>query len=359
MDPKIIAFHLPQYHSFPENDKWWGTGFTEWHNVKKARPLFENHYQPRIPNKYNYYCMLDVDTIKWQCEISQLYGIDGFCYYHYWFDGKLLMEKPLEILLTNTTIDQKYCLCWANEPWTRSWDGKNGVVLINQNYGGTDEWEEHFKYLIPYFMDSRYIRVDGKPVLIIYRANSIPRFSQMVLYWKKRSHEIGLEGLYVIEENNYYQKTSVSEFTDAALDFEPMYTLRFGRGFKEKLAQRIRSEFLDYKYHTKVRFYSYDSIWNSIINRKTKESGKDYIQSGFVDWDNTPRRGNDGIVFTGGNPKKFENYITKLLENTKKRNQKLLFINAWNEWAEGAYLEPDEERKYDYLNALKQAKKNF
>ena len=354
---KIIAFHLPQFHSFPENDIWWGKDFTEWNNVKKARSLFKNHKQPRIPQNKNYYSMLDIGTLKKQAELSGKYGIDGFCYYHYWFNGKLLMEKPLELLLQNPDIEQKFCLCWANEPWTRSWDGKNGEILIEQKYGGKKEWELHFQYLLPFFRDSRYIKVGLAPMLVLYRTNNIPVLGEMLSYWQKRSKEYGFEGLYIIEENNYYQKQAISDISDAELDFEPMYTLQYGRNIFQKIIWRLKSECMDIKYRTSVRFYSYDSTWKLILKRKKTKRKKAYIRSAFVDWDNTPRRKGKGIVFYGGNPLKFENYFAELIRRTKEEGQQFLFINAWNEWAEGAYLEPDEGNGYAYLEAVWQARK--
>lgn len=354
----IIAFHLPQFHTFPENDQWWGEGFTEWVNVKRARPLFENHRQPRVPWKQYYYNMLDLDTLRRQAELSQKYGIGGFCYYHYWFDGKLLMEKPVELLLNNKDIKQKFCFCWANEPWTRSWDGKNGSVLVNQRYGRQDDWEKHLQYLIPFFMDKRYIRMDGMPVFVIYRTNNIPCFPEMVQYWKRRCRELGLKGLYLIEERNYYQDRPAATCSDAVLDFEPMYTLQYDRNILEKFTQRIKSNYKNLRFHNGLRFYDYDSIWKHIIKRRRDEVVHDWIPGAFVDWDNTPRRGDEGIVFLNGCPDKFCNYLGQLLNKAKGTKRGLVFINAWNEWAEGAYLEPDQRWDDQYLKAVMRAKQN-
>ena len=356
---KLIAFHLPQFHSFPENDEWWGEGFTEWDNVKKAVSLFKGHVQPKIPKDQQYYSMLDVNILKKQTELSQVYGIDGFCYYHYWFNGKLLMERPLELLLQHEEIGQDFCLCWANEPWTRSWDGKSGTVLIAQDYGKQDDWERHFQYLLSFFQDPRYIKVEGSPVLLIYRTNNIPVLDEMLTYWKIRCRECGFEGMYIIEEKNYYQRKAASRISDAVMDFEPMFTLKYGRNIFQKIVWRLYSEWLDRKYHTSVRFYSYDLIWKLIIKRKQAKGKNKCIRSAFVDWDNTPRRKGKGIVFRGGSPEKFEKYLTELVRISCLENQKFLFINAWNEWAEGAYLEPDESNGCAYLEAVAHARKKI
>ena len=164
---KIIAFYLPQFHSFPENDEWWGKGFTEWTNVKRAKPSFKGHYQPRIPLNKNYYNLTDVNALKWQADIAKKYGVYGFCYYHYWFDGHMLMEKPMEIMLQNKEVDLPFCICWANENWTKAWAQHSRKVLIAQTYGDKKDWEKHFYYLLPFFKDKRYIYKDGMPIFVI------------------------------------------------------------------------------------------------------------------------------------------------------------------------------------------------
>ena len=162
---KIIAFYLPQYHEIPENNKWWGKGFTEWVNVKKAHPLFEGHYQPRVPLNKNYYNLLDEEVQKWQVSLAKKYGIYGFCFYHYWFDGHLLLEKPVEQWLKNRDLDLPFCICWANENWTQAWVSKESTVLIAQKYGDKEMWRRHFEYLLPYFKDTRYIKENGRPLM--------------------------------------------------------------------------------------------------------------------------------------------------------------------------------------------------
>ena len=355
---KFIAFHLPQFHTFPENDEWWGKGFTEWVNVKGAKKMFEDHNQPREPLNDNYYNMLSLDTLREQAELSVKYGIDGFCYYHYWFNGKKLMEKPVELLLSVKEINQQYCFCWANEPWTRSWDGKNGCVLIDQNYGEEKEWEEHFQYLLPFFSDDRYIKVDNKPVFVIYRANSIRNYEQMICYLKERAKGSGFDGLYIIEEKNYYQNKKESKVSDAIIHFEPMNTLQNGRSLFEKIEQRLESEFFNLKNHNSIRYYNYDKVWYRLL-KEYKKCDKNTIPGAFVDWDNTPRRKDNGMVFLKGNPKKFGKFLEHLVFEAEKKNSEFVFINAWNEWAEGTYLEPDKKYGFEYLEEIKRIKAEF
>ena len=187
---KIIPFYLPQFHTIPENDEWWGEGFTEWTNVKKAKPLFEGHDQPRIPLNNNYYNLMDDNVKIWQAKLAKEYGIFGFCYYHYWFKGgRQLLEKPAEQMLKNKEIDIPFCFCWANENWSKNWDGGNREVIMEQDYGSQEDWEKHFRYFVRFFRDERYITVHGKPLLIIYKPEQITDLQQMVVYFRKRAKE--------------------------------------------------------------------------------------------------------------------------------------------------------------------------
>ena len=211
---KLIAFHLPQFHTIPENDEWWGQGFTDWVNVKNAKALYKFHNQPRVPLNNFYYDLSDVEVLRWQSELAKKYGIYGFCYYHYWFGGKLLLQKPLENLLKEKSIDFPFCLCWANETWCRTWDGRSRDVLIRQEYGGEKEWKEHFKYLKDFFQDSRYIRIHNKPVIVIYRSGDCKCYNEMIACWRELCPEYGIDDLYVIDERNGF-KQSNNEQTDA------------------------------------------------------------------------------------------------------------------------------------------------
>lgn len=348
---KIIAFHLPQYHRIPENDAWWGEGFTEWTNVKKATPLFTGHCQPKKPLHHFYYDMTDPGTRAWQADLAQKYGIYGFCYYHYWFGGKLLLQKPLEALLQEKDIKLPFCLCWANEPWARTWDGKEKQILIAQKYGNEAEWLDHFFYLEPFLKDSRYIRIDNKPVIVIYRSSSIKCYDEMIQCWREEGRKRGIGELYIIDEYNSFQNHYESKSSDAVLYFEPTYTIQYGRSIREKAAQRIRGQLKAIRYQNSIHYYNYDRLWENILRRKEIESKKTYLGA-FVNWDNTPRKGKKGVVIEGGSPEKFYRYMQKQIENAKQTESEYIFLNAWNEWAEGTYLEPDEDHSYQYLEAI-------
>ena len=192
---KIIAFYLPQFHNIPENDEWWGDGFTEWVNVKKAKPMYEGHKQPREPLNDNYYDLLDDDVKIWQAKIAKEHGVYGFCYYHYWFNGKMLLEKPMEQMLANPKVDIPFCICWANEPWTKAWVNEEKKVLIPQFYGEKAEWKDHFDYLLPFLKDDRYIKKDGKPLFVMYRPNVMDCVKKMMEYWNELAQEAGLPGI--------------------------------------------------------------------------------------------------------------------------------------------------------------------
>lgn len=375
---KIIAFYLPQFHDIPENDEWWGKGFTEWVNVRKAKPLFDGHNQPRVPLNNNYYNLLDDDIKIWQSKIAKEHGIYGFCYYHYWFNGKLLLEKPMEQMLKNKAIDMPFCICWANEPWTKAWVNEK-EVLIPQFYGGPNEWKEHFEYLYPFFSDNRYITIEGKPLMIIYRAEVITKLNDMLDYWNELAREKGLSGLtYAYQEPTFDLMTDKDDSRfDYNIEYQPGYAwidmttqsrLKSSALWAELRALKRKA----YNYFEKKKGFDlhrylqpkkkrggpiiadYDDVWKFVLKR-TPENEK-CIPGAFVDWDNTPRRQKNGRVFVGATPEKFEKYITKQIERARNIYKKdFMFIFAWNEWAEGGYLEPDKKNGYRYLEAIKRA----
>lgn len=342
---KVIAWHLPQFHEIEENNTWWGKGFTEWVNVRKAKPLFPNHNQPRVPLNRNYYNLLDKNTLEWQAELAKKHGVYGFCFYQYWFNGKKLLEKPIENLLKWKDIDLKFCLSWANEPWTRAWDGGDKEVLMPQNYGDESEWAYHFDYLKPYFIDDRYIKVENKPVYLIYRSNNIPDFERMISFWDIRAKECGFNGLHIVETLNVFQKERVSHLSSASVIMEPMYSIGWEKPFKDKL----RNFVLRKTRISDLSFYNYRRLWNQILRRPVLN---DIYQSAFVDWDNSARKKNATII-TGVSPKLFAEYFSKLAK--RNSNNDFLFINAWNEWAEGTYLEPDIKNGFNYLQSVEKA----
>lgn len=373
---KTIAFYLPQFHSIPENDRAHGEGFTEWTNTKKARPLYDGHYQPRIPLNGEYYNLLDDGVMENQSKLAKSYGIDAFCYYHYWFkDGKKLLEKPIESMLKNPKIDMPFCLCWANENWTKRWDGGNNEIIMEQDYGEINDWEKHFQYLLNFFKDSRYIAINGKPVFIIYKPELIPNFKKLVSYLRKRIKESGFPDIYILcQFPKYYLDGEKRNILDGFIEFEPTYTQNYeaelSKSLLKKKCKRILFMLNMKKFISKIQdknlqkaiqvpkkldIRDYDRDWKLLLERPMRD--KKMIAGAFVDWDNTARNIN-GLCYKGSSPEKFKKYLSLLIKKVKSEYKlNIIFINAWNEWAEGAYLEPDEKYGYEYLEALKEALK--
>ncbi len=369
--PKIIAFYFPQFHEIPENNEWWGKGFTDWELVKKAKPLYDGHYQPRIPIDENYYNPCEKQTLKSQAELAKKYGIEGFMFYHYWFDGKLYLEKPMEVFLSNTDIDISFCVTWANESWTRSWIGKPEIVLQKQSHS-IDKviWENHFNYLLPFFKDTRAIRIEDKPVFIIYQPFLINDSKSMLDYWNELAIKSGLKGLYFIAVKNHnYQSSEFLDYYDAIMKFQP----REAYSSKEFNEYNISARFqflrrLPLKaqlYLTKLnqrlsKHKVFDSkvLWDIIIKnsfKNTFENNKLKIfESAFFEWDNTPRYKNKAKIFTGlSNDEKKEN-LKKLMVQAINNDSPYVFFNAWNEWSESAYLEPDKKFGFKNLEIIKE-----
>lgn len=370
---KVIAFYLPQYHTIPENDTSYGKGFTEWTNVKKANPLFENHNQPRIPEKNNYYNLLDINVMIKQAELAKKYGIYGFCYYHYWFkNGKKLLEKPLEAMLKDKRVDIPFMLCWANENWTRKWDGGNNEIIVEQNYGDYDDLKKHIDYLCEFFRDERYIKMDGKPVFIIYKPEIIPNIRKVVGLIRKRVKENGFNGIVIMSQYpDYFFACKKSDLLDYHIQFEPKfiqdYEVEKLNLKRRKVKHFMLSHNMNYLYQILLQKYQkekkkelvhrdYDNDWQEIINYPVND--KRTVAGAFVDWDNTPRN-KMGLVYDNATPEKFCYFFKQLVTKVDKEYAlDYIFINAWNEWAEGAYLEPDEKNHYKYLEAVKRVVNN-
>lgn len=361
MNPKIIAFHLPQFHRIPENDLWWGEGFTEWTNVKKARPLFRSHYQPRIPKDSRYYDLMNPEIQDWQAELAGQHGIYGFCYYHYWFNGKQLLQRPVEQLLERGKPDFPFCLAWANEPWTRAWDGGDKHILMPQTYGDTDEWRQHIRYLIKAFQDPRYIRVRGKPMLLIYRSSTIRVLRPMLETWQEELQQANLPGIHLVSMATAFDPDPRVHLFDAFADFEPMLTLR-NLPSKVKNPERWYAKLarlgwaLTGRAGKPPRTFDYVSIWRVIMDRRITAN---HYPGAFADWDNSPRRGlNSSLLLRNFDRKTFAAGINIQLRKARDAEAEFLFFNAWNEWAEGTYLEPDEQRGLFFLQTIKEALTN-
>ena len=355
---KVVAFYLPQFHAIPENDQWWGKGFTDWNNVRKARPLFKGHKQPQKPLNDYYYDLSDPDAIRWQARIAQEYGVYGFCFYHYWFGGKLLLEKPAELLLSHTDISLPFCFSWANEPWARTWDGKNHHILIQQEYGTEKDWISHFNYLLPFFKDPRYMKEDGRPMMLLYKTQSIPCAQQMMDCWERLSIEAGFKGMHFVEtlRTRGYDPRPLP--FRAHVEFEParaqchqsLLKLNYER-VRRRAIKGINSLFKCSIPHNRPD--SFSAIAALSIE---KRSLKGTYGGAFMGWDNTPRKGLAGNVITPPTKEEFKNYLLAKMKITKEEYEnEYIFINAWNEWAEGTFLEPSEEMKYQYLEAIKES----
>lgn len=361
---KVIAFYLPQFHEFQENNKWWGKGFTEWTTVKNAKPLFEGHNQPRVPLNKNYYNLLDDEVAEWQASLAKQYGIYGFCYYHYWFDGKMLMEKPMEKMLNNKNITLPFCICWANENWTRTWADKSKEILISQTYGNKEDWVNHYNYFSQFFLDNRYIKVEGKPILVIYRPEIIGPLREMLELWNEMAKKDGFPGIcFMYQFKNYnHQKDKDGDLFDFGIEYQPVFSRwEYKKSFSFIIQFMVNniSDLLKIKSNRRnVICMDYDKEWKRVLKNKPRD--EKMIPGAFTDWDNTPRHKNKGFIYLNANPRKFELYFTEQLKRTEKIYKKdMIFIFAWNEWGEGGYLEPDECYKYGYLEAVKNALEKY
>jgi len=353
---RILALYLPQYHSFPENDEWWGEGYTEWTAVKRAKALFPNHLQPRIPVDNRYYDLVKngEETLRWQAELAKKYGIYGFSIYQYWFCGKQLMERPMEILLEHPDIDLKYCICWANETWTRTWYGLEQEILQKQEYGTEADWEKHFNYCLRFFKDPRYIKVNNKPLLQIYRTFDIDRLPEMKAYFQKRAKEEGFDGIFLVSGKTAAMQESRKEIVDGFYTFEPGYSLKHSlsgiRKFKYNFSVAIRSLINRvFKRELLERRIPIDWIFDAICKRDYQENEYPGI---IARWDNTPRRSYKGLLYSGASPQKFQKTLEVLKNKVSGRENDFVFLNAWNEWGEGAMLEPEMAEGYSYLEAV-------
>lgn len=358
MKPRVIALYLPQFHAIPENDEWWGKGFTDWVNVMKAIPLFDGHQQPRIPLDGNYYDLSQTDAIRWQAQLAKKYNVYGFCFYHYWFNGKLLLEKPAELLLASKKIDTHYCFSWANEPWARTWDGKGHKVLMPQAYGTETDWERHFQYLLPFFLDERYIKEANCPMFIIYKSSSIPCAAEMMECWNTLAKEAGFEGIHFVETLRDGSCDMRPLPFKARMEFEPIRT-NMQQGPIRLNYKRIRRRLIkawNNIFHCQIPLnkpFRFADVARRSVELQSPEGTYGGI---FVGWDNTPRRGLAGTIVLPPTKAEFKAYLSaKLAQTQDTYHTDYLFINAWNEWAEGTVLEPDEAHRYEYLEAIKEA----
>lgn len=347
-DIKVIAFHLPQFHAFKENNEWWGNGFTEWTNTMKAKPLYEGHYQPREPHKdIGYYDLSNKEAIKKQVELANQHGIYGFCYYYYWFSGKRLMEKPLDLLIANKDIKTNFCLCWANESWTRTWDGQEKDILIEQKYLDEDPYN-FINDIKKYVNDERYIRINNKPVIVVYNPASIPNVRRVLSLWKETSIKIGIGEISIWICKSFgtsIKALNLDDLVDKEIEFPP-----HNMGYPE-ITKNVPN--------TTGNIFNYSSLVDLILEwRKVQEENEKLIRTVMLCWDNTPRRMTGYSSFTDFDLKKYYQWLKFNVDEVKTQKtlkEKFIFINAWNEWAEGTYLEPDKKYGYANLNTTSEA----
>jgi hypothetical protein len=334
--PRLIAFYLPQYHPIPENDEWWGTGFTEWTNTAKAVPLYKGHYQPHVPADLGFYDLRVPETRQAQADMARAYGIEAFCYYHYWFGSKQLLERPFKEVLDSGEPDFPFCVCWANQNWTGIWHGCPGKILIEQTYPGEHDYKAHFEYLLKAFSDRRYVTVNDKPIFLVYRPQELPNTKRVTDFWREMAVKAGLKGLYFVGVSENPSWVPQDDGFDAST------TVRFpakGRW----ASKRDPKKWLQFKYQEFKKMpllYSFEKDIPPLIQ---PPEGVTNFPCVIPNWDNTPRSGSKGVVLEGATPELFRKKLRKAIEfvNGRPADERIVFLKSWNEWAEGNHLEPD------------------
>ncbi|MCK9224201.1 MAG: glycoside hydrolase family 99-like domain-containing protein [Candidatus Muirbacterium halophilum] len=339
---RIIAFYLPQFHPIEENNKWWGKGFTEWTNVGKAKPLFEGHKQPKLPADLGYYDLRVKETRREQAKLAKEHGVEAFCYWHYWFAGKQLLELPFQEVVKDKEIDFPFCLGWANQTWSGIWHGAPDKILIEQTYPGIEDYKKHFYSLLEAFKDERYMKIDGKLVFLIYNPKNLPDAKEFTKYWRELAQKEGLNGFHFIAHlSNEARKYGC----DSCVENAPFLTMKAtmkGVKYLDSIEQPTVYEYKDLvNYSTKYQ-----------LNLDENE-----LPLVMPNWDNTPRSKGRGVVLEGSTPELFKEILHNTIQKVKKsykEEYQIIFVKAWNEWAEGNYLEPDSEFGLQYLEALRE-----
>jgi hypothetical protein len=362
-DPvRLIAFYLPQFYPIPENDEWWGKGFTEWTNVTMAKPLFNDHYQPHIPADLGFYDLRSPLVREEQAQIARQYGIFGFCYYHYWSKGKMILEKPMEEVLAFNKPEFPFCLCWGNHNWTRRWDGQDQEVLWKQEYSFEDDLE-HINYLIPFFKDHRYIKIHGRPLFGVYIPEALPDPEKTARIWRKAVKRAGFPDLYLVNIENSFQREAIrlGKGFDATVEFGPD-----SRCVETYIFTNYRNTPLFINDESKTGFrenavYLYDTVTRKMILKEDVPYKR--FRCVFPSWDNSPRRMKvkEAWICHGSTPEKYREFLERIILYTWRKfreEERLVFINAWNEWGEGCHLEPDMKFGRKYLEATWEALQN-
>lgn len=358
MSARLIAFYLPQYHPIPENDRWWGAGFTEWRNVTQARPLYPGHYQPHVPADLGYYDLRLPEVRAAQASLAATYGISGFCYYHYWFGGRRLLERPFAEVLATGEPDFPFCLCWANENWTRTWDGLEKQILLGQNYSAEDDLA-HIRWLISAFTDRRYIRIDGKPLFLVYRARHLPDARATTDLWRQEAQRQGVGELYLACVEGHLKDRMDPRLLgfDAAIEFQPDWLLLDRKvlpsvGWHCRTAASHLGMFL-----AGNRVFDYGKVMRRMVDKSPAPYPR--IPGLTPGWDNTARRRQKAMILHNSTPELYRQWLEAILARLRADPSipPLVFVNAWNEWAEGNHLEPDLRHGMAYLEATRQALK--
>jgi len=347
---RSVAFYLPQFHPIPENDRWWGEGFTEWKNTARARPRFAGHYQPHVPGELGYYDLRSPATREAQAALAREHAVDAFCYYHYWFNGHRLLERPFDEVLSSGSPDLPFCLCWANENWTRAWNGSDREVLMGQRYSDADDIA-HVRHLAPAFADPRYVRIDGKPLFLVYRASNLPSPRRTTDIWRQEAQRLGLGELYLARVESFPNERGdpAALGFDAAVEFQPEWRrlrdqslLATARRIGTRLGVgRLTPEYVTHDYA-------------ALVDAALQSHPVEYTRFPCVtpSWDNSARRSTGAVLFTGSSPERYGEWVRRTL---LERPSPLLFVNAWNEWGEGAHLEPCAQWGRGYLEAHRTA----
>jgi lipopolysaccharide biosynthesis protein len=352
---RTLALYLPQFHPIPENDAWWGKGFTEWRNVVRARPLFPGHYQPHLPADLGFCDLRVAETREGQAALAREHGIAGLCYYHYWFRGRRLLERPFDEVLASGSPELPFCLCWANEDWTRSWDGASGEILVRQEYSEDDD-RAHIRHLLPAFADPRYVRVAGRPLFLVYTASRLPDPQRTTDLWRDEAARAGLGDLYLCRvEHDWEQGDPTAMGFDAAVEFQPDFA-DLGPARRRSLpARALRRLGLTSSAFRRHRIYDYEQVVDRMLTRPPVPYKR--FPCVTPGWDNTPRRQRQGVVLADSTPSVYERWLRTTVERFVPfgPGEDLVFVNAWNEWAEGNHLEPCRRWGRGYLEATRRA----
>lgn len=352
---RLIAFYLPQYHPIEENDRWWGQGFTEWTNVTRARPRFRGHHQPHLPADLGFYDLRVPETRAAQAALAREYGIRGFCYYHYWFSGRRLLARPFDEVLASGEPDFPFCLCWANESWTRAWDGGDRDVLVKQEYSTEDDLA-HVRWLAKAFADRRYERVEGKPIFLVYRASALPDARRTVDTWRSEASRLGVGELFLCNVESFdTEKGGKQDWGfDASVEFAPDWA-ELGPPMGRDRLGRIRRRLGLGRSHFDDRVYAYDRLVSNMLAKPAP--GYPRFPCVTPSWDNSARRRVGATILVDATPARYERWLASALERLEREpvERRICFLNAWNEWAEGNHLEPCQRWGRAYLEATRRA----